>query len=326
MASFKRHVALRIAPVAVVVSLLVLGLETPAFAATPTISSFSPTSGPTGCVVVIRGTNFDNPIVTSVDIGGTPVSAFKVVSETEIWATVAGDASGRIHVTNASETTSSAGAFTNANPGGCSPTVFGFIPCGDPPGATVNVYGMNLLKSSGSATSAPVGGDVRFAPYTDTAAHSGLPETPTQLSVVVPTNVITGPIRVSTFSDIIGEGAVLSDSLYLREPGRIDDCFFVETSRSVTLRLTGSLIARGTVSDDKGFTPCAAGIPVKIQRRLAGEWKTVATTRTTSTGSYREHIPEKPGRYLAKAPVIDVGGDNEHVCLSAISPVRISRS
>jgi hypothetical protein len=81
-----------------------LGLEAPAFATSPTISSFSPTSGPAGCVVVITGTNFKDPMVTSVDIGGTPVSAFKVVSGKEIWATVAGDASGTIHVTNASGT------------------------------------------------------------------------------------------------------------------------------------------------------------------------------------------------------------------------------
>jgi hypothetical protein len=104
MASFKRYPGLRVAAVASVVSLLMLGLQTPAFATPPTISSFSPTSGPSGCVVVITGTNFKDPIVTSVDIGGTPVSEFKVVSGNEIWATIAGDASGTIHVTNASAT------------------------------------------------------------------------------------------------------------------------------------------------------------------------------------------------------------------------------
>ena len=66
MAPFKRYLGLRVAAVASVVSLLVLGLQTPASAASPTISSFSPTSGPAGCVVVITGTNFDNPDVTRV--------------------------------------------------------------------------------------------------------------------------------------------------------------------------------------------------------------------------------------------------------------------
>src|SRR5215207_10238779 len=147
MALLKRYLRLRVAAVASVVSLLVLGLETPAFATPPTISSFSPTSGPAGCVVVITGTNFKDPIVTSVDIGGTPVSAFKVVSGKEIWATVAGDASGTIHVTNASATASSPTDFTNANPGGCSPTITLITPCSGTAGTVVAIIGTNLLKS-----------------------------------------------------------------------------------------------------------------------------------------------------------------------------------
>jgi hypothetical protein len=122
MTFFKGPLGLRVAAVAVVSALVVLGLEAPASAAPPTISSFSPTSGPAGCVVVITGTNFKDPVVTSVDIGGTPVSAFRIVSGTEIWATVAGDASGTIHVTNASATAGSPTDFTNANPGGCQPS------------------------------------------------------------------------------------------------------------------------------------------------------------------------------------------------------------
>src|SRR5215207_6624482 len=116
MALLKRHLGLRVVAVAFVASLLLLGLQAPASATSPTISSFSPTSGPAGCVVVITGTNFKDPIVTSVDIGGTPVSAFKVVSGNEIWATVAGDASGTIHVSHASDTASSQSDFTPTCP------------------------------------------------------------------------------------------------------------------------------------------------------------------------------------------------------------------
>src|ERR687897_2693027 len=148
MAFFKRRLGLRVAVVAFIGSLLVLGLQDPASATSPTITSFSPTSGPEGCVVVITGTNFKDPIVTSVDIGGTPVSAFKVVSGKEIWATVAGDASGTIHVTSASATASSPSDFTNANPGGCSPTITFFSPCGGAAGwGTVGaVIGTKLLQ------------------------------------------------------------------------------------------------------------------------------------------------------------------------------------
>jgi len=323
MTSAKRHLGRRVAGVGVaVVASILIGLETPAFADPPTITSFSPASGPTGCVVVIRGTNFKNPIVTSVDIGGTPVSEFKVVSGKEIWATVAGDASGTIHVTNASDTASSATDFTNANPGGCSPTITFITPCiGGAAGTVVTIIGTNLLKSSGTATTAPVGGDVRFAPYADTAAHTGTQESPMQLSVVVPASAVDGSIRVSTFNDILGEGAVLW-AYWVVPPGHLDCFFEPQTSRSVTLRLVRSLVARGTVSADNGFTACAASVPVHIQRRVAGEWRTVRTTSTTPTGSYRRRIPDKPGRYRATAPKIFVSYGPPPSCLRAISPVR----
>jgi hypothetical protein len=316
----KRRLGRRLAGAGVAAASLILGLEAPAFATSPTISSFSPTSGPAGCVVVITGTNFKDPIVTSVDIGGTPVSAFKVVSGTQIWATVAGDASGTIHVTNASATASSATDFTNANPGGCSPTITFFWPCGGAAGTVVAIVGTNLLKSSGTATSPAVGGDVRFAPYTDTATHTGTPETPRQLNVAVPPDAADGPIRVSTFNDIVGEGAVLGPYSFIVPPPDFD-CGGPETSRSVTLRVVRSLVARGAVSADNGFTPCVASVPVKIQRRVAGGWKTVRTTTTSPTGSYKRRIPDEAGRYRATAPKVPsgFGGSN---CLRAISPVR----
>ena len=322
MSLFKRHLGLRVAAVAFLASLLVLGLQAPASATSPTISSFSPTSGPAGCVVVITGANFKDPIVTSVDIGGTPVSEFKVVSGKEIWATVAGDASGTIHVTNASATASSPTDFTNANPGGCSPTITFFTPCGGAAswGTVVTIVGTNLLKSSGTATTTPVGGDVRFAPYTDTATHTGTPETPRQLSVAVPPDAADGRIRVSTFNDIVGEGAVLAPYSFIVPPPDFD-CIGPETSRSVTLRVVRSLVARGVVSADNGFTACAASVPVKIQRRVAEGWKTVGTTTTSPTGSYRRRIPDKAGKYRATAPTFP-SGSSPIPCLRAISPVR----
>jgi hypothetical protein len=56
---------------------------------------------------------------------------------------------------------------------------------------------------------------VRFAPYTATATHTGTPETPIRLTVLVPPGTIDGPIRVSTFNDVVGEGADLSDTSFL---------------------------------------------------------------------------------------------------------------
>jgi IPT/TIG domain len=324
MAPFKRYLGLRVAAVASVVSLLVLGPQTPASATSPTISSFSPTSGPAGCVVVITGTNFKDPIVTSVDIGGTPVSTFKVVSGTEIWATVAGDASGTIQVTNTSATVSSASDFTSANPGNCSPTITYFTQCGGLAGSIVMIIGTNLLKSSGMTTTAAVGGDVRFAPYTATATHTGTPQTPTRLTVLVPSGVADGPIRVSTFNDVVGEGAVLSDTRFEVPPPEVD-CFPLEQPRSVTLRLRKHLVARGMVSlttEGDDSTVCVASVPVKIQRRVSRHWKTVGNATTNDTGAYNKRIKDKPGRYRVTAPMIFLAEPVLQTCLRAISPVR----
>ena len=320
MTFFERPLGLRVAAVAVVSALVVLGLEAPAAAASPTISSFSPTSGPAGCVVVIRGTNFNDPIVTSVDIGGTPVSAFKVVSGKEVWATVPGDASGRIHVTNASATASSPTEFTNANPGGCSPTITFVTPCGGPAGTVVTFVGTNLLKSSGTAATAPVGGDVRFAPYTATATHTGAPETPKQLSVLVPSDAADGPIRVSTFNDVVGEGAVLSGLAFQVPPPDVTCSPVADHARSITLSLRRHLVAQGRVisNEDPAFTDCVASVPVRIQRRVSGPWRTVGKTTTTDTGAYKKRIKDRPGKYRSVAPPINP----LPLCFRANSPVR----
>jgi hypothetical protein len=82
----------------------------------------------------------------------------------------------------------------------------------------VTIVGTNLLKSSGTVATAPVGGDVRFAPYVATASHTGTPESPRQLSVVVPPDAIDGSIRVSTFNDVLGEGAVLGATFIVPQP------------------------------------------------------------------------------------------------------------
>jgi len=320
---FKRHLGRRVMGVGVAVASVVLGLEAPAFALTPTITSFSPASGPAGCVVVITGTDFDNPEVSSVDIGGMPVTAFKIVSATTIWATVAGTTSGTIHVTNASGTGNSPTDFSNTNPGACSPAITSLTPCAGSAGTTVVIAGRNLLKDSGTTITAAAGGDVRFAPYTATATHTGALETPTQLSVVVPSGAADGSIRVSTFNDVPGEGAVLSATAFQVPPPDVN-CWppVAEHPRSVTLRLRRHLVARGKVSVGDWFTDCAARVPVKIQRRVSGDWRTVGRTTTTNTGGYKKGIGDRAGKYRAKAPKVTLNFFADF-CLTTTSPVRI---
>jgi hypothetical protein len=75
------------------------------------IGSFTPTSGPVGTVVTITGTSFTG--ATAVKFNTTAATAFTVDSDTQITATVpSGATTGKISVTNAVGTGSSANNFT----------------------------------------------------------------------------------------------------------------------------------------------------------------------------------------------------------------------
>jgi hypothetical protein len=76
----------------------------------PTITSFTPASGPAGTSVTISGTNFTG--ATAVRFGGT-AATFSVTSATAIQTTVpAGATTGPISVTTSAGTATSASAFT----------------------------------------------------------------------------------------------------------------------------------------------------------------------------------------------------------------------
>jgi hypothetical protein len=141
--------------------------------------------------------------------------------------------------------------------------------------------------------------------------------------VLVPSDAADGPIRVSTFNDVLGEGAVLSDAAFQVPPPE-SDCFPVEHTRSMTLSLRRHLVARGKVSVGDGFTDCVASVPVKIQRRVSGRWKTVGRTTTTDTGAYKKRIRDRVGRYRARARNVALN-DGADICLRATSPVRRHR-
>jgi photosystem II stability/assembly factor-like uncharacterized protein len=79
----------------------------------PTISSFTPTSGPVGTVVTLTGTHFTG--ATAVAFHGTPATKFSAASDTQITVTVpAGATSGAIAVTTLSGSVTSATSFTVA--------------------------------------------------------------------------------------------------------------------------------------------------------------------------------------------------------------------
>jgi len=83
----------------------------------PSLASFSPTSGPVGTEVTITGNNFSQ--VTQVTFNGLEAAGFVIDSNTQIRATVpAGASTGKIAVSNASATAFSASNFVVTTPGG----------------------------------------------------------------------------------------------------------------------------------------------------------------------------------------------------------------
>jgi hypothetical protein len=69
--------------------------------------------------------------------------------------------------------------------------------------------------------------------------------------------------------------------------------------------------------DDDDFRGCIEAQPVRIQRRVDGDWETVAEEATNARGRYRDVVLDKPGRYRVVAPrttLHDGETDLLHVC------------
>jgi uncharacterized protein (TIGR03437 family) len=129
----------------------------------------------------------------------------------------------------------------------------------------------------------------------------------TQITATVPSTATTGPIKVTT----PGGSATSTTNFTVSKTH----------PRSVTLSLKKHLRAKGVVTVGDGFTACTASVPVKIQRRVSGNWKSVGSTTTDASGSYSKKIKDKPGKYRAKAPKV-VLNNGVDVCLGDSSPAR----
>jgi hypothetical protein len=81
------------------------------FVVLPTITSFTPTSGPVGTSVTINGTTFTG--ATKVTFGGVAATSYQVVNDSKVDALVpAGAVTGPIAVTTAAGTATSSTKFT----------------------------------------------------------------------------------------------------------------------------------------------------------------------------------------------------------------------
>ncbi|GAB2717915.1 hypothetical protein GCM10011495_34080 [Hymenobacter frigidus] len=145
----------------------VTGTVTTAATPVPTITSFTPTSGPVGTTVTVTGTDFTG--ATGATLNGLAVANFMVMSATSVMFDVpTGATSGTITVTTPGGTATSTGTFT-VSPPVAIPTITSITPnaqvAGGPavtitiagtgftPASTVNFNGASYAQTSSTATS-----------------------------------------------------------------------------------------------------------------------------------------------------------------------------
>ena len=99
---------------------------------------------------------------------------------------------------------------------------------------------------------------------------------------------------------------------------------------TVSLKLSGHLVASGTIKAKDGFKPCARRAPIQLFRKKLSSskrprgGKVVKTTKSNLQGKFRMNGPDKPGYYYVKSPA---GGltNSPDLCSAAKSVVRAHR-
>jgi IPT/TIG domain-containing protein len=267
--------------------------------ACPGVPTFSPASGIVGSTVTISGTF--NSTVTGVRFNTSTLVTPTNASTTSATAVVpAGATTGPIHVYTAAGQKTSATSFTVTPVP--APTITSFTPTFGPVGTSVKITGTNF-----SGTISGANFTTSVVKFNTTNATSFAVNSATQITATVPTGATTGKISVTTPGGTIASAANFTVS--------------IAHSRSVTMRLSKHVVAKGAVNVGDSFTACESGVPVKIQRKTNSGWKSVGSATTSASGSYSKKVKDKPGKYRAQVKKFtpDAGVNS---CSKATSPVR----
>ncbi len=231
-----------------------------AWAASPTISSFSPTSGPAGTSVTINGTNFSSTKTSNaVKFNGTSATVTSA-STTKLIVTVpSGATSGAIAVTVSGKTATSSSNFTVTTP----PTISSFSPTSGPVGASVTITGTKFSTTASNDT-------VKFNGTAATVTSA----TSTQLVAIVPAGATSGKISVA----VNGQTATSSSSFTVTPPPTITS--FTPTSGPIgtAVTITGSRFSATKTSNTVKFNGTAATVSSASTTQLVVTVPTGATT------------------------------------------------
>src|SRR5439155_1571806 len=167
--------------------------------ALPLITSFSPTSGPAGTAVIIKGINFTGATAVTFN---WKLATFTVSSATQINTSVpVGASSGPIRAITPQGTAATSDSFT-VNPK-AAPTVNSFSPTSATIGSTVAITGAGFTGATGVA-------------FHGTAATSFWSISDTLLNAIVPPGATSGPISVTNTA-----GTATSSGSFTVKPGII---------------------------------------------------------------------------------------------------------
>jgi hypothetical protein len=277
----------------------------------PTISSLSPTSGVTGTVVTITGTNFGSTqgsgTVRFNGTLGTPTSW----NATTIRVPVpAGATTGNV-VVRASGVDSNGRTFTVTTP-----AITGLSPTSGQPGAAVTIDGANFGATKGSSTVKFNGTTAATTSWSATRIVATVPATATTGNVVVTvsgaasngvnfvvpvlTGIVVGPQNAS-----ITAGTTIQYSATGTYSDGIDRLISSGTSWSSTV------VAAATVASSGVATGVAEGqttVQVTVGSISAGTLLTVLPSRFVATGRFRNARSGHLATLLENSKVLMVGG------------------
>jgi hypothetical protein len=81
-------------------------------------------------------------------------------------------------------------------------------------------------------------------------------------------------------------------------------------ARTVSIQLRRHLRVSGLLAVDDGFAACASNVPVLIQRHPLNSrtWRTIVRLSTQASGAFAAHVPNRSGRYRARAVRVELAG------------------
>ena len=87
----------------------------------------------------------------------------------------------------------------------------------------------------------------------------------------------------------------------------------IRRERRVSLFLSEHLVVTGAVRSPEGIATCFDQVPVVIERRVDGEWRSFDDVVTDVDGSFRERIEDRPGVFRAVATGFVTDGEGRCV-------------